>query len=521
MSQASKSNADRVAGGRPQPANLPFAWRETTPGTREISSSPRWLGAACCLLVLLAGCRTPDPEENGLAGHLPPEGVKLRLVVVDDPVLASAIEQLEAVWNDQAGCEFQVVRASDRDLAGDDPPQADAVICRPCRLGVLAERGWIAPVSESLLQDDDGSWPEIFSLLRAQEAVWAKKVVAVPFGSPVLTCYYRADLLEKLGRRPPQTWAEYHALAELLSDRDNLAEAAGPDDRPWYGAIEPLGTGWAGTMLLARAAPYASHRENYSTVFNVDTMEPLIDGPPFVRALEELVADAALGPPDTDAQTASDPGSVRAAFWQGRCGLAVSWPTAAFKLPGPAGEAIRVGLAELPGSGEVYDVEDRAWDTRRDDEDRHVPLLAVSGRVGVVSGTSQWPEAACQLLFWLSDQQWSTEVSAASPDSTLFRRSHVESPGAWVEEPIPAAAAAEYAALTEQTLSRTQFLFALRIPGRPEYMAALDDAVQQAVRGDRTPREALQEAAARWRKITRRLGTETQRKAYWHSLGLD
>ena len=54
------------------------------------------------------------------------------------------------------------------------------------------------------------------------------------------------------------------------------------------------GLGWH--VLLARAACYAAHRDNYSTLFNIATMQPLIDGPPFVQALEELVAVA--GPSD-------------------------------------------------------------------------------------------------------------------------------------------------------------------------------------------------------------------------------
>ena len=480
-------------------------------------ASQPWLAAVCGLL-LLAGCPRPGPEEDGHSGHLPPGDVTLRLLVVDDPAMAAAIERLQPVWTDQTGSEFQVAQVSQSDLDEAKVLEADAVICASHLLGELAQAKWIVPVPENLLENDEEAWSEVFSLLRARETVWATKVVAVPFGSPVLTCYYRADLLEGLGRRPPRTWAEYHALAELLSNREKLGDAAPADGKPWFGAVEPLGPGWAGTVLLARAAPYATHRENYSTLFDIDTMEPLIAGPPFVRALEELVADAALGPPE---QLTYDPAAVRRAFWEGKCGLAVSWPTAAQNGPLPAEQEIGVGFAELPGSVEVYDVGDRAWETRREDEEPYVPLLAGAGRMGTVTSKSQWPNAAFQLLFWLSDKQWSVEVSTASPATTLFRLSHLDTPQAWVEQQTPAAAAAEYAAATQQTLGRPQFLFALRIPGRAEYLAALDKAVGQAVRGNQTPQEALDEAAARWRQITQRLGPEPQRKAYWQSLGLE
>ena len=44
----------------------------------------------------------------------------------------------------------------------------------------------------------------------------------------------------------------------------------------------------------------------------------------------------------------------------------------------------------------------------------------------------------------------------------------------------------KYAKQTATTLSRGQFLASLRLPGRDEYLAALDDAVQTAVRCQRT-----------------------------------
>jgi len=274
-------------------------------------------------------------------------------------------------------------------------------------------------------------------------------------------------------------------------------------------------------MLLARAAPYVVHRANYSALFQIDTMEPLIDGPPFVRALEEQVA--ALGS-HAGEQIRSDPAAVRRAFWAGRCGMAVTWPSATAKgtdkRTAPSGRSIRLGLAELPGSMDVYNIAPQAWETRRTDEDPHVPLLGIAGRLGGVTTRCSSPETAFRLLLWLSDAQWNRQVSAASPATTLFRQSDVRFPQAWTEAEIPPATAARYALLTQQTLSRQQWLFDLRIPGRAEYLAVLDEAVQQAIRGQQKPQEALQQAKTRWREITSRLGLDRQRDAYRRSLGL-
>ncbi len=180
-------------------------------------------------------------------------------------------------------------------------------------LGVLAERKLLAAVPPAILSG--AQWGDIFELLKLREAAWGQQIMAVPFGSPVFTCYYRADLLEKLHRKPPRTWTEYEELAKLLAAQKPAGSSA------WCGTIEPLAPGWAGLVLLARAATYAKHRDHYSALFNVETMEPMVAGPPFVHALEKLVAAAKLGPADP---LSYDPAAARAAFWKGQCGMALS-----------------------------------------------------------------------------------------------------------------------------------------------------------------------------------------------------
>jgi hypothetical protein len=79
----------------------------------------------------------------------------------------------------------------------------------------------------------------------------------------------------------------------------------------------------------------------------------------------------------------------------------------------------------------------------------------------------------------------------------------------------------QYSDATEAALQHEQWLGALRMPGRAEYLAALDDAVAAAVRGEKTAIDALLDADDKWQKITERLGPERQKAAYRHSLGLE
>ena len=470
-----------------------------------------------CLTLAGAGCGTgPEPKPN-VPVAAPVSTVKLRLLVVGDPAMATTIDQLRGEWNAQTGASFQVRQVAETGVEAADLKNADVAICPAYAIADLAMKQRIARITE-FVENAQKEWREFFGLLRAQEAKWGSQIVAIPFGSPVFVCYYRADLLEKLAARPPRTWAEYRKLAETLADRRCLGDAAPLADKPWVGGLEPLAPGWAGTMFLARAACYAVHRANYSTLFSIETMDPLVAGPPFLRALEEMVHTAK---PESLDQLKYDPSAIRHAFWKGECGMAISWPTGTDKSPACSESKFRIGFCELPGSAEVYNVGSQSWEIRGKDEGTRVPLLDFAGRVGVVTATSTSPETATQLLLWLSGSQWGRQVSAASVATTLSRLSDVNSPQSWVESAVSSASAAQYAETVRQSLSRSQSLFAMRVSGRTEYLAALDEAVLSAVKGNATPQQALARVALRWQATTKRLGLESQRSSYRHGMGLD
>ena len=469
----------------------------------------------------LGGCVRPGPDSPSPSPVPPASNVPLRLLVVGDPAMAQAVEQLRNEWQAQAGTPLEVAHTGQLDLNAAQGPDAHVLIVSSALLPDLAVRQWIVPMPSPTGAGHDaekaGDAPDVFPFLRAREVVWADATVAVPFGSAVLTLYYRADLLERLKLRPPRTWPEYTRIAALLADRSALAAAGVPATSPWYPTVEPLGPGWAGVVLMARAAPYVAHRANYSTFFHIDTMRPLVDGPPFVRPLEELIA--AVGPNGQELLR-FDPAQARHAFWSGHCGMAVTWPSATHPASAPSNPNLRAAIAELPGSSEVFNIGSRNWEPRTPGEDPHVALVGIAGRLGVVTSQCPAPDAGFRLLQWLSGEPWDRQVCPVSPETTLFRRSHMRSPQAWTEAQLPAAIATQYALLVQRAFTQQQWLFALRIPGRSEYLAALDQAVHEAVRGQQTPREALQNAAKRWQEITTRLGLDRQRDAYRRGLGL-
>ena len=487
------------------------------------------------LCVSLAGCPKGGKQPASQAAKNPLAGIQLRLLVVDDPAIAAAAGRLRSEWQARTGSKLVVSEMPAAEFAGLEAIDADAVIYPAALVGQIAERELLAAVPPAILAGQELAWSDLFETLQLSEATWGPATVAVPFGSPVFTCVYRADLLEKLRRTSPETWVEYQALAEFLAHRENLPADFIAADEPWHGTIEPCGPEWAGKLLLARCAAYAKHRDNYSTLFNMNTMQPLIDQPPFVRALEELVAAAKLGPAD---RTGLDPAAARREILAGHAALALTWPSAAAKSPTAQNSAVTqnpdatkpagttatkrtLGFQQLPGSRDVFNFSSKAWEQRGSGDATRVPLLAIDGRVGSVPESAQYPHAAFQLLAWLSGQEWSKTVCAASPATTLFRTSHLAAPTSWTDAALDPAAAKAYARVVQQTLSQPTVLFAVRLPGHDEYLAALNNAVTSTLAGETTAAAALGQTASEWNAITDRLGRESQRRAYQHSLGLE
>lgn len=482
--------------------------------------------AVACVVLTTIGCNGASHEEPQ-PGSQSFSGEELTLLVVDDPAVAKACSDLAAEWNARTGASYRVVEVGiDEALAAKHWKAADAAIYPSYLLGPEAKAGHVEALTAESLEDQQVASGDVFPLLRMRVATWGEETYALPCGSPSFVCYYRADLLRKFDRQPPKTWVEYTELAQFLNDRSRLGELAPADDAAWSGALEPLAGDWAALSLLARAATYAKHSDHYSTLFTMGTMDPLIAGPPFVRALEEMVA--LYGVDDGEVKQ-FDPSEVRQHFWQGQCGLALAWPSSsASNLPGDSRftstdgqqRPVEADFCPLPSSRDVFNPGQQQWEERPEEESGAIPLLAVEGRLASVCTTSEHKPAALALIAALSGREWGATVFAGSPATTLYRNSQRKDVAAWVEPPVSAAASTKYAELVAEMYSGGDALTALRIPGRDRYLAALSTAVIDALAGKDSPEVVLRRVAASWNTITIELGSDRQRQAYQRSLGV-
>jgi len=478
------------------------------------SQRPRLWSFACGCLFLVLGCQTrPEQVDETVASadKLPQAAVELEVLVVDDPPLAQAIGRWRGEWSERTTGDYRVEETTLETLLAADSLTADVVVYAPRYLGQLAEGDMILPLRTEQLQKEGFDVSDVFDAVEHGEMHWGAETYALPFGSPVLMLYYRKDLLAAIDRQPPATWSEYAQLVDVL-EQANREGRLGLEKTPWYPTLEPTAEGWGAFTLLARAAPYARHRNYYSTLFELESLAPRITSQAFVAALTEMVeaAKRSGAPP-------MDPAAIRQAVYRGDCGMAICWPSAAADIEAESAPSIE--LSELPGSERVVNPRGDSWEERRPREERRVPLVSFGGRVGSVTAWSTDAGTAQRLLAWLTGNELSDQISPESRDTTMFRTQHVASPQRWVEPAMSSATARQYARTLEVALSRRAWLIPPRLPGCDRYLQALDSAVQAALREEVSPEQALGQAAAAWEKITDQVGREEQRAAYTRSLG--
>lgn len=462
---------------------------------------------ALCVVLSSAlgwlGCSSPDTDTKTDETALAFEGVSLRVNVVGDDAqggsaAADVLERLASEWQARTGSKLSIARTTEADFLAQPDLGGDVALVPSYLAGLAAERKWTAPLPNA----EGNASPlsrEVFLDLRNFEAGWDRKSIGIPLGAPRLMLAYRADLLEKWQQQPPRTWDEYNALVEFASQQTEAGMTAA--------VAEPTAGNWPALVFLAKAAPLAKHKDYYSALFDMDSMQPLIAGPAFVETLTAAVAGHAHVAPADDIT----PRSAYEQLHSGQVALALTWSSSHWAESAPVAGA-RIAYTPLPGATRVYTP---GKGNAEDVPLRHVSLSNFSGIVGLVSSAaeSETADAAWQLLKEFSSPDWNTQLTTAGANMLPCRETMTTDMTPWLPQDT-AVAATSLGQAVAAAFAADDSLAALPIPGRDRYLASLTAALQRANSGEQTPDSALQQAAEEWDKITEELGRDTQRTHY-------
>jgi multiple sugar transport system substrate-binding protein len=392
-------------------------------------------------------------------------------------------------------------------------------------IGDFAGGGYLTPLDDYIESDKDIMWDDIMPAYRDRIANWAGETVAVPVDGDLHTTVVRTELMEnaeyskdfkaKYGYaiKLPDTWDEYYDMCEFANGWDWDG-----DGQIEYGAGEAQNKGGQSYWIfLSRALSYACIPGQAGTVFDPDTMEPLINNPGFVKALEDWKKLIDVSIPGS---TNMDVTGTRELYLSGDVFGTIDWGDVP-ELNASAPESkVKNHFATIinPGVTEVWNRVTQKW--QEFPEVNKAPFLAFGGWAFAITATSENQDLAYKFISYVSTPEKSLgAVLEARSARQPYRKSHFSDLEKWKEfgftDPQK-----EYINAVNETLSHPNVRADLRIPGTGRYYDALDVGIARVFSGELSAQESLDGVAEKWNEITDELGREKQLEYYRDSMGL-
>lgn len=483
---------------------------------------------ALLLLTSAVGCGESSNEP--LTPAQPFKGVTIAAAAIGDPAILPTLTAQRGEWSANRGAEV-TIRETPIDLRSTEG--VDVILFRGDRLGELVDAGLLINLPESVTrppaqqantgQDeppaqappDPLQFAGIVPAYRDQVTKYGNVRLSLPYGGTTLVLAYHRDAFEreanrdaakeaKLDLKPPETWAQFDALAKFFHGRD-----WDQDGKPQSGVALALGTdpeGVGDATYLARAASLGQHHDQYSFLFDADSLAPRIDSPPFVEALQGLAALKAFGPPGIasfDAKAARRAFASREAVMLiDRAERVASW-----------GDGKAIGVARLPGSERVFNPSRNQFEPASP-PNRPSYLPYGGGWLVGVTSSAKGPkrEAAIDLAKYLIGPEIASRVRADPGFPMLAVRTALLSQGPPDSRASLGVDSRQWSDAVTQTLLADRVIPGLRIPDAEGYLADLAKGRAAVLQGE-PAQGALQGVARAWNDRSKRRGLKRQ---LWH-----
>ena len=418
--------------------------------------------------------------------------------------------------------------------------QYDAFMVGAFWYGDIVPFGYAYEISELNDSDEYPQWsydsmPESLKNLHT----WAGGKYGVLNDGDGQALYYRRDVLndpkwqaefkKEYGYdlpAPPKTWQQLLDIANFFDGKNWDSNDKDPDS----GMVLHLKVGEQGhyhfqSLSASFAITPGEKVDRYHNVywFDPETMQPLINSPGHVKALQFLLDLHKTGP---SAQIGWSLGEAWDYFLRGKSVFVFSWgdvgslcqDTARSKIKGDCATAL------LPSSDEYYDHANQKF--VKTDQPRKIGNTTGGSWHGVISNFSENPEAVYSLLAlmaiepvskWNASHGWTGVDPGFSyqflePQGKAQLKDYTDA--GWDGDDVK-----DYLEAYYETFFAPTFLPYLRIPGTFEYWDVLDKNLSAAMSGKLTAQEALDNTATSWNQITDRLGRDKQKKYYQEAIG--
>ena len=409
---------------------------------------------------VIPGCKSDSKTTPSAALDSPT--APLRVALIGD---ASDAETIRRSWSAVSDQPLAIEQTElDRAIAIETEPflqsakRSDVIVYPLALVGQAASQEAVTGFSEN---DTNSIQEQAGSLLAAvrNSSQFGGERVAIPIGARLPAVHSSVPM------KTLETWAEFHQWVQ-----DDLGGAA----------AEPLAPGWAGTMFLWRAA---SSIEG-TWLFGRESLDPAIDSNEYVGVLEQMKETASVYGPDR-----LSPQMIWQQLADGQLKAGIGFPF----TPSIDG----ISTADLPNQIPR----------------KHVLMDMYSPVVSISAGCRQ-SAVAKQFVGWLCGGDGSENLRRQIPSITITRQPRVIVSGADGQEQ------GGYQTWLRNQLGNSSTLAPIQIHRATEYYVALDSEVRSCLDGDKSPKEALIDAAQRWRKITSNVGVDVQTRAWRRAQGM-
>lgn len=470
--------------------------------------------------------------QSAVAGEY--DGVTIRILTRPGPVIAKRLDDHGKEFTKVTGATVTVTEVPFAEIFqktltdwATGTNSIDVAVLAASWVPELVDGGLIEDLSPYIAKDDKIDVADIAPFFREYNQKVAGKTYTITIDGDFQMAYYRKDILDKMGLKPPRTWDEYLAVAKATNGQD-----LNGDGQPDFGSCmfkKRNAQSYFAVMSFA-AAYVQTQGTGEGMFFDPDTMKPLVNNEAWAEAFRIYKATGEYGPPD---EANHDVGDTRALLQAGRCAQVIDWGDVGPLSIDPAGAAIKnkMGSIIMPGTTKVLDRATGklvACDAQRCphaiDGINYSPFAAFGGWSGVINAKAddKVKQAAYDFLSYCNQAaQSNIDVTMGWTGYNPYRISQLENLAPWIEAGFTEESANNYLGAIKASLNNPNMASDLKIPGTAEYEGVvLDRELARFIAGEITAEQAVANVEAGWEEITEQFGRDKQKGMYKASLGI-